>query len=45
MHFRIPCITTWSGAAAAVAGIRDLQRESLTVRTLQEHHARYAVSG
>ena len=39
MQYRIPCITTISGAQAAVNGIRDLQRESLTVRTLQEYHA------
>jgi carbamoyl-phosphate synthase large subunit len=39
MQYRIPCITTFSGATAAVNGIRELQRESLTVRTLQEYHA------
>jgi carbamoyl-phosphate synthase large subunit len=39
MHHRIPCITTLSGATAAVAGIRELQREALTVCTLQEYHA------
>ena len=38
IHYRIPCITTISGAAAAVAGIRSLQSESLTVRSLQEYH-------
>ena len=38
IHYRVPCITTLSGAAAAVAGIRDLQRESLAVRSLQEYH-------
>jgi carbamoyl-phosphate synthase large subunit len=38
IHYRIPCITTLSGAAAAVAGIRALQRESLGVRSLQEYH-------
>ena len=37
MRYRIPCITTFSGALAAVNGIRDLQRESLTVRSLQEY--------
>ena len=34
----IPCITTLSGAAAAVNAIRALQREKLTVRSLQEYH-------
>jgi carbamoyl-phosphate synthase large subunit len=38
IHYRIPCITTLSGAAAAVAGIRALQGESLGVRSLQEYH-------
>jgi len=38
IHYRIPCITTLPGAAAAVAGIRALQRESLTVRSLQDYH-------
>jgi carbamoyl-phosphate synthase large subunit len=39
IHYRIPCITTISGAIAAVAGIRALQRESLDVCSLQEYHA------
>jgi carbamoyl-phosphate synthase large subunit len=39
IHYRIPCITTISGAIAAVAGIRALQKESLGVRSLQEYHA------
>jgi carbamoyl-phosphate synthase large subunit len=38
IHYRIPCITTIPGAAAAVAGIRALQRESLDVSPLQDHH-------
>ena len=37
MQYHIPCITTISGASAAVNGIRDLQRETLTVRSLQEY--------
>jgi carbamoyl-phosphate synthase large subunit len=36
----IACITTLSGAAAAVNAIRALQREKLTVRSLQEYHGR-----
>ena len=39
IHYRVPCITTIPGAAAAVAGIRALQRESLEVKSLQEYHA------
>jgi carbamoyl-phosphate synthase large subunit len=38
IHYRIPCITTLSGAVAAVTGIRALQRESLGVRSIQEYH-------
>jgi carbamoyl-phosphate synthase large subunit len=34
----VPCITTLSGEAAAVNAIRALQREKLTVRSLQEYH-------
>ncbi len=34
----VPCITTLSAAAAAVAGIRALRQEALTVRSLQEYH-------
>jgi len=34
----LPCITTLSGAAAAVNAVRALQREKLTVRSLQEYH-------
>jgi carbamoyl-phosphate synthase large subunit len=37
-QYRIPCVTTLSGAAAAVNAIRALQREKLTVRSLQEYH-------
>jgi carbamoyl-phosphate synthase large subunit len=34
----VPCITTLSGGAATVNAIRALQREKLTVRSLQEYH-------
>ena len=40
IHHHVPCITTIPGAAAAVNGIRALQRESLNVRTLQEYHGK-----
>jgi carbamoyl-phosphate synthase large subunit len=36
--YNVPCITTLSGAAASVNAIRSLQREKLTVRSLQEYH-------
>jgi len=35
----VPCITTLSGGAAAVEGIRALQQEDLEVSSLQEFHA------
>jgi len=34
----VPCITTLSAASAAVAGIRALREEALTVKSLQEYH-------
>jgi carbamoyl-phosphate synthase large subunit len=34
----VACITTLSGAAAAVNAIRTLRHEKLTVRSLQEYH-------
>ncbi len=39
VNHRIPCITTIPGAAAAVNGIRELRRERLNVRSIQEYHA------
>jgi carbamoyl-phosphate synthase large subunit len=38
----VPCITTLTGAAAAVSGIRALRGENLTVKALQDYHARTA---
>ncbi|MDP1571488.1 MAG: carbamoyl-phosphate synthase large subunit [Vicinamibacterales bacterium] len=35
----VPCITTITGAAAAVAAIRALRDEGLGVRALQDYHA------
>jgi carbamoyl-phosphate synthase large subunit len=35
----VPCITTLTGAAAAVNAIKALKAEALTVRALQEYHA------
>jgi carbamoyl-phosphate synthase large subunit len=38
----VPCITTLTGASAAVAGIRALRTEGLEVRAIQEYHAEIA---
>jgi carbamoyl-phosphate synthase large subunit len=38
----VPCITTLTGAAAAVSGIRALGEHVLTVRALQDYHAESA---
>jgi carbamoyl-phosphate synthase large subunit len=35
----VPCITTLTGAAAAVAGIRALRNQKLGVKALQDYHA------
>jgi carbamoyl-phosphate synthase large subunit len=42
MMHGIPCITTLTGAAAAVNAIKALHTEGLTVRALQEYHAETA---
>jgi carbamoyl-phosphate synthase large subunit len=39
MMHGVPCITTLTGAAAAVSAIRALRSEALTVRPLQDYHA------
>jgi len=36
---QVPCITTLTGASAAVSAIRALGREALTVRSLQDYYA------
>jgi carbamoyl-phosphate synthase large subunit len=41
----VPCITTLTGAAAAVAGIRALRSQTLDVRALQDYHAGITTSG
>jgi carbamoyl-phosphate synthase large subunit len=38
IQYAVPCITTLSGARAAASAIRALQREPLTVCSLQEYH-------
>ena len=42
MMHGVPCITTLTGAGAAVNAIRALNTEGLTVRALQEYHAKTA---
>jgi carbamoyl-phosphate synthase large subunit len=39
MMHEVPCITTLTGAAAAVQAIRALGRQGLGVRALQDYHA------
>jgi carbamoyl-phosphate synthase large subunit len=36
---RVPCITTLTGASAAVAAIKALRSQTLTVRSLQDYYA------
>ena len=36
----VPCITTLTGAAAAVSAIRALRSEAIVVRPLQDYHAK-----
>jgi hypothetical protein len=35
----VPCITTLTGASAAVQAIRALRSQTLTVRSLQDYYA------
>jgi carbamoyl-phosphate synthase large subunit len=42
MMHSVPCITTLTGAAAAVNAIKALRTEGLSVRALQEYHAETA---
>ena len=39
MMTSVPCVTTMTGAAAAVQAIRALRTEALDVRPLQDYHA------
>ena len=38
----VPCVTTLTGATAAVSGIRALREEAVEVRPLQDYHAALA---
>ncbi len=44
MMQQVPCITTLTGAAAAVNAIKALHTEGLTVRSLQEYHSEKRVA-
>ena len=44
MMHEVPCITTLTGAAAAVSAIRALREEGVSVRALQDYHAGIATS-
>jgi len=44
MMHQVPCITTLTGAAAAVQAIRALRQEGLGVRALQDYHAGIAAA-
>jgi carbamoyl-phosphate synthase large subunit len=39
MMYQVPCITTLTGAAAAVSAIRALRQQGLGVQALQDYHA------
>jgi carbamoyl-phosphate synthase large subunit len=39
MHHDVPCITTLTGAAAAVSAIRAMRQHGVGVRALQDYHA------
>jgi carbamoyl-phosphate synthase large subunit len=43
MMHAVPCITTLTGAAAAVNAIKAMHSEGLSVRALQEYHAETAI--
>ena len=42
MVHSVPCITTLTGASAAVSAIRALRSEGLDVRAIQDYHAEIA---
>ena len=44
MMHEVPCITTLTGAAAAVSAIRALRDEGVSVRALQDYHTGIATS-
>ena len=44
MMHEVPCITTLTGAAAAVSAIRATRQQSVSVRPLQDYYAGIATS-
>jgi carbamoyl-phosphate synthase large subunit len=45
MMHDVPCITTLTGAAAAVSAIRAMRQQSVGVRALQDYYAGIATAG
>ncbi len=45
MMHSVPCITTLTGAVAAVSAIKALRSQALDVRPLQDYHAEIATDG
>jgi hypothetical protein len=39
MMHEVPCITTLTGAAAAVSAIRAMRQQGVSVRALQDYYA------
>ena len=44
MMHEVPCITTLTGAAAAVSAIRAMRQQGVSVRALQDYYAGIAAS-
>ncbi len=44
MMYEVPCITTLTGAAAAVSAIRAMREQGLDVRALQDYYAEIAAT-
>jgi carbamoyl-phosphate synthase large subunit len=42
MMHEVPCITTLTGAAAAVSAIRAMRKQGVSVRALQDYYAEIA---
>ena len=45
MMYEVPCITTLTGAAAAVLAIRAMRDQGISVRALQDYHAGIVAGG
>jgi carbamoyl-phosphate synthase large subunit len=44
MMYKVPCITTLTGAAAAVSAIKAMRQQGVSVRALQDYYAGIATS-